>query len=85
MNHSKIIFLDFDGVLNNPGCYEIASGSHTPPDQSCVDALNRIISETGASIVVSSSWRRNVALRTTRTPRSAAVLDWQIPESETLL
>lgn len=50
----KIIFLDIDGVLNNystPGeclCWE--------PDS--VKILKRIIKETGAEIVLSSTWRK---------------------------
>jgi hypothetical protein len=54
---TPIIFLDIDGVLNNPGCYLIASGSRTPPDPKCVEALNYITESSGARIVVSSSWR----------------------------
>jgi len=53
----KIIFLDIDGVLNNPGCYAKASGSHVPADPSCVAALNHITDFTGALIVISSTWR----------------------------
>ncbi len=53
----KLIFLDFDGVLNNPGCYAIASGERVPAHQPAVDALNHITRSTGALIVVSSTWR----------------------------
>jgi hypothetical protein len=53
----KIIFLDIDGVLNNPGCYAIASGTHTPADSICVAALNHILIATGALIVISSTWK----------------------------
>jgi len=52
-----VIFLDIDGVLNNPGCYAIASGSRTPPDSKCVEALNYLTDATQANIVMSSSWR----------------------------
>ena len=65
----KIIFLDFDGVLNNAE-YK----AHTPKDSvteqsgklfsdtlafdpAAIKRLNRIIDETGAKIVVTSSWR----------------------------
>jgi len=50
----KIIFLDIDGVLNNystPGeclCWE----------SSLVKILKRVIRETGAEIVLSSTWRK---------------------------
>lgn len=45
----KVIFLDFDGVINIPP-YQIF-------DKDCLDNLRKIISATGAKIVVSSSWR----------------------------
>jgi hypothetical protein len=41
----KILFLDIDGVLNNPGCYAVASGSHAPVEPSCVKALNYAANE----------------------------------------
>ena len=53
----KIIFLDIDGVLNNPGCYAKASGTMTPADPGCVAVLNHIVDETGALIVISSTWK----------------------------
>ena len=64
----KVLFLDIDGVLNNkditryhkgrPG--EYAYGVFTGEDYfdpRCVQNLNTIIKETGAKIVISSSWR----------------------------
>jgi len=53
----KIIFLDFDGVLNNltRTRYRLL---RTEPDAQNLAALRRILCETGASIVVSSSWRK---------------------------
>jgi hypothetical protein len=55
----KIIFLDFDGVMITLGSWrnKPAGDFARAADPSCVDALNRIISETEARIVVSSSWR----------------------------
>lgn len=53
----KIIFLDFDGVLNNPGCYAQASGERVPADPNAVAAINHLIEKTGAIVVVSSTWR----------------------------
>lgn len=56
----KVIFLDVDGVLNsetfmidNPNAMfkNILS-------ESAIDLLRRIVDETGAKIVLSSSWRR---------------------------
>ena len=62
---TKIIFLDFDGVLNNSEysarLYE--AGKPTSDkfgelfDPAAVERLNRIIDATDAKIVVSSSWR----------------------------
>lgn len=46
----KILFLDFDGVITTPE-------SRWKIDESKVKLVNRIVSETGAKIVVSSSWK----------------------------
>ncbi len=56
---SKIIFLDFDGVICNPS-YCIAmgnSGLYEILEPRSVFLLERLCTETGAKIVVSSSWR----------------------------
>jgi hypothetical protein len=51
----KVIFLDIDGVLNViPQGYDDFGGIF---HSNFVDNLRRIIDETGAQIVVSSSWR----------------------------
>lgn len=52
-----VIFLDVDGVLNHQDCPEWQSGSWRVLDQSCVFLVRRICEETGAVIVLSSSWR----------------------------
>lgn len=54
---TKVVFLDFDGTINNPGCYRAGTGSYVPADASCIGALNHITDATGAAIVVSSTWR----------------------------
>ncbi len=58
----KIIFLDIDGVLNH--CDTRSNVSPTtkeplpiPIAPECMARLNRLIAETGAKIVISSSWR----------------------------
>lgn len=56
----KLVFLDVDGVLVNRASYSLPGSGSTSrsiahPD--CVKALNMIITETGAFIVVSSVWR----------------------------
>ena len=64
----KIIFLDIDGVLNHQNWFsrrhkEVNQNdvvSHYPFyefDPESVEQLNRIIDETGAKVVVSSTWR----------------------------
>jgi hypothetical protein len=49
MKHNKIIFLDVDGVINIP--------PYDNFDKRCMDNLWKIVKQTGAKIVVSSSWR----------------------------
>lgn len=54
----KIIFLDIDGVLNSRKCFEekhFKGSVQICPE--LVQNLNRIIRETGAKIVVISTWR----------------------------
>ena len=64
----KVIFLDIDGVLNSQDWYvyrrdNVAMDSIQSQypfyefDPRAVERLNRIVAETGAKIVVSSSWR----------------------------
>lgn len=62
----KYLFLDIDGVLNHENWYEKI---HTHPelnlgsfplscfDPDCVERVNRILKETNARLVISSSWR----------------------------
>ena len=49
----KIIFLDIDGVLNNHNT--LGESLNWEPD--LVEILNRVIKETKAKIVLSSTWR----------------------------
>lgn len=49
-----VVFLDIDGVLNGGWCKEFEF-DWTKPE--AVAAFNRIMAETGARVVVSSSWR----------------------------
>ena len=68
---NKIIFLDIDGVLNSfdnmHACHAVEY-NHGPNsrdkhgqlfDERCVRWLNVLIKETGAKIVISSTWRHN--------------------------
>lgn len=61
----KILFLDFDGVLTSDAYTQKCVLEHRREnlfgidwfDPDCVAALRKIIDETGAVVVVSSSWR----------------------------
>jgi hypothetical protein len=69
---TKIVFLDIDGVLNSERLAaendekHRARGEHRcecysliyQMDRACVERLNRIVRETGALVVISSSWRK---------------------------
>lgn len=57
----KVVFLDIDGVLNH--C-DTRTPRPTPDEQlpipvapACMACLNRLVAETGAKVVISSSWR----------------------------
>lgn len=65
---SKIIFLDIDGVLNHELHYTKRSQENRRNDvgdkicdlsATSITHLNNIIKETGADVVISSSWRKN--------------------------
>ena len=67
----KVVFLDFDGVLCNHESISAGYKARAAPEQDpygphedCVAALNHIIEQTGAMIVVSSTWRRISKFRT---------------------
>ncbi|HJV45647.1 MAG TPA: HAD domain-containing protein, partial [Bacillota bacterium] len=55
----KVIFLDIDGVMVT-GSYQRPSTHYNGYqfNPSCVDNLKQIMNQTGASIVVSSTWRK---------------------------
>ena len=63
--HRKIIFLDFDGVLNTEHCQGLLQYQGKPWqdeygaffDPNAVKQMKRIIDATGADIVVESSWK----------------------------
>lgn len=65
LNNMKIIFLDFDGVMDTAYYDHILSKDGLPCNDSfgvvfdprCVSNLKEIIDRTGANIVVSSSWK----------------------------
>lgn len=51
----KVLFLDIDGVLNGHDWDAEAGSCYL--DRECVKRLSRIVRETDAVIVISSSWR----------------------------
>lgn len=57
----KVLFLDIDGVLNSHDfwkrCKELGVVPDDKVDPLAVERLNRLTDETGAKIVVSSTWR----------------------------
>jgi hypothetical protein len=56
---TKIIFLDFDGVLNSQLWYVRTKGNRGEDDLdvNAIEFLNSLIKSTDAKIVVSSTWR----------------------------
>lgn len=56
---TKIIFLDFDGVLNNQLWYVKTKGSRERDDldKESIGFLNNLIEATGAKVVITSTWR----------------------------
>lgn len=58
----RIIFLDVDGVLNTAASFERRHGDVVDP--ACVARFNRLIDETGARVVLSSTWRLARGFRT---------------------
>jgi len=55
----KVIFLDFDGVLNSEKYVRNSSEYGVVIDPTRMRLLKQIIDETGANIVLSTSWREH--------------------------
>lgn len=56
----KILFLDIDGVLNSSQFYQNKTNSQLlkePFDRSCAGFVKMIVDQTGAVIVLTSTWR----------------------------
>lgn len=62
MNYDKVIFLDFDGVLNSDQTEVEASSIHPYLylDPQLVKRVQQICDQTGAVIVLSTSWRTRI-------------------------
>lgn len=78
----RLVFLDFDGVLCNRESITTGYKARTAPEQDpygahadCVAALNRIIEQTGAVIVVSSTWRK---CKNPRTKMAETLKRWNV-------
>ena len=57
----KLIFLDSDGVLNYPLMTDPVKKYYGQVSAHCVELLNQLTDETGAKLVISSTWRRDSA------------------------
>lgn len=69
-----IVFLDIDGVLNNQElCRKPGGRERFSPE--AVEALREILETTGARIVLSSSWRTDIAHRIEPTFRANGLGD----------
>ena len=57
VNKIKVVFLDVDGVLNNNKTTRKTTGGYPFVGSRLLKNLKRIITETGAKVVLSSDWR----------------------------
>ncbi len=71
----KVIFLDFDGVLNSEDHYRINSPQEEL-DRRAVAHLTKIIEATDCEIVISSTWRKFYSLEELRD----ILIDYGLPE-----
>ena len=53
----KVIFLDFDGVLNSIAYFEAGAHELGDLDPAAVARLERLVARSGAKVVISSAWR----------------------------
>lgn len=53
----KLVFLDFDGVLNSSRFYTVRPSHEFRLDRAAVARVNELLDRTGAKVVVSSVWR----------------------------
>lgn len=58
-SEEPVIFLDIDGVLNNPATQQRSRRHERVFSADAVVALRNILEQTGARIVISSSWRED--------------------------
>lgn len=89
----KVVFLDFDGVLNSVRWYQTGMKESQCAlyyakkiDPAAVGLLNQLVDRTGASVVISSTWRRfadDVAVRTLRARGFMGQIIGKTPELST--
>lgn len=58
----KVIFLDFDGVLNNFAFLSTGKAGMHDLDPAAIERLNTLVLRSGAKVVVSSTWRLKFSL-----------------------
>lgn len=63
---NKLLFLDFDGVLNSQQFYESRVNRASELDYNAVANLNAIIKATNCDVVISSTWRKFYSLEELR-------------------
>ena len=66
MKHERILFLDFDGVLNTPSTwtFDWARDGRYRLDVAKVQMISDLVNEEDAYIVISSAWRNYYSLNT---------------------
>jgi HAD domain in Swiss Army Knife RNA repair proteins len=62
----RVVFLDFDGVLNHEAFYRAKGPGVLGLDPTRVALVNEIVARTGAHVVVSSTWRMGTTLSSLR-------------------
>lgn len=75
---TRVIFLDIDGVLTSFACDDGL-------DPACLHRLDRLVRDTGASLVLISSWRDRYGLDATATRLADAGLETPLLEAVPLL
>jgi hypothetical protein len=73
----KIVFLDFDGVLNSMADFAFKTTSQVF-DAPYIGRLNAIVGQSGAKVVISSSWRVNHSVEELRTLLEASGFEGEI-------
>ena len=88
---NKYLFLDIDGVLNHDEWFESEQYKKHQDnwhksmfDPECVARVNRILNETGAELIVSSSWRNMSDLKDIFAGVGLPTTFWRTPHADML-